>query len=380
MKRLCLIMLFLAPLSCGDSVHNAQNDHSPKHHESIESAGIDSEKVLNMAGKIRTNTDPAYVYEFSQSRFVPPAGKTLLMIGQDIDTIEQYYEVFPQGHNPSGVMAYWAINGMQGVDRDNAQDIAAQFGRQNHQLLVDTYPDTVLQSGLWIVGMWQILEQARQDKFNHVIRDFSRWLKTIDRPLYLRIGYEFDGAHNELDPEQYKIVYRKIVDIMRAEGVENVAFVWHSYAAPAYNGYPLAAWYPGDAYVDWVGISLFGHLYGDGIGDEADTVLEFARQHKKPVMIAESSPIEGIHATDLDAWNTWFVNLFSLVHEKNIKALSFINANWQAYPGFMELAWKDARLQNNPAIAAAWLEHISRPRYLKQSDNLYESLGYNTGE
>jgi hypothetical protein len=109
-------------------------------------------------------------------------------------------------------------------------------------------------------------------------------------------------------------------------------------------------------------------------------VLEFARQHKKPVMIAESSPIEGIHATNLDAWNTWFVNLFSLVYEKNIKALSFINANWQAYPGFIELAWKDARLQNNPAIAAAWLEEISRPRYLKQSDRLYESLGYKADE
>ena len=380
MTRLYVIILLLSLVSCDYSVRNTHKYHSPAYDESIGSVDVDSERVLSMTQKMRTSTDPAYIYEFSQTRFVPPPGKTLLIVGQDIDVIDDYTDYFEGQPLPGGLMAYWAINGMAGVDRDNAQDIAAQFGRQNHQLLVNTYPDTVLQSGLWIVGMWQILEQARQDKFNHVIRDFSRWLKTIDRPLYLRIGYEFDGAHNELDPEQYKIVYRKIVDIMRAEGVENVAFVWHSYAAPAYNGYPLAAWYPGDAYVDWVGISLFGHLYGDGIGDEADIVLEFARQHKKPVMIAESSPIEGIHATDLDAWNTWFVNLFSLVHEKNIKALSFINANWQAYPGFMELAWKDARLQNNPAIAAAWLEHISRPRYLKQSDNLYESLGYNTGE
>ena len=39
-----------------------------------------------------------------------------------------------------------------------------------------------------------------------------------------------------------------------------------------------------------------------------------------------------------------------------------------------------ARLQNNPAIVAAWLEETGKPRYLKQSGSLFESLGYRTHE
>ena len=38
---------------------------------------------------------------------------------------------------------------------------------------------------------------------DEVIRGFSTWPKTISRPIYLRIGYEFDGAQNELEPSEY---------------------------------------------------------------------------------------------------------------------------------------------------------------------------------
>jgi hypothetical protein len=134
------------------------------------------------------------------------------------------------------------------------------------------------------------------------------WAKTINCPIYLRIGYEFDGPHNQLEPEEYKEAYKRFVDITREEGVNNVAFVWHSYAAPPYKGYALGSWYPGDDYVDWVAVSLFGHMYGPDPGLYGDAVFDFAKTHKKPVMVAESSPIYGIFDGDVRSWNTWFVN------------------------------------------------------------------------
>ena len=367
-----LAAILAMSLSCADVTTQAYSDKSPRLVEQAEAAA----QVEKMVTKISTQVDPAFEYEYDQTKFVPPAGKTLLIIGQDLHTIDEYMDRFSDRPVPGGWMAYWGISGMNGVDRKNADDIARQYGRQNHQELVDQYPDTVLQSGLWMVGMWDVLKNAGQGKYNTVIRQFSAWAKTIDRPVYLRIGYEFDGEHNQLEPVDYVKAYRLIVDIIRAEGANNVAFVWHSYAAPAYNNHPLSAWYPGDDYVDWVGLSLFGHMYSPDLSKEADEVFEFAKTHRKPVMIAEASPINGIDKNTTEAWDTWFVNLLSLAYTRNVKAICYINANWPSYPGFTSLKWKDARLQNNQRIADAWFKETGKDRYLKQSPRLYQQLGY----
>jgi hypothetical protein len=332
--------------------------------------------IEEMVERIDTKVDPAYDYPYGKTRFVPPAGKTLLILGQDIQTINAYMGKFPAKPNPGGLMAYWGVTSMNGIDRLNAEDIARQYGYQNHQNIVDQYPDTVLQSGLWMVGMWDVLNKTNKGEYDPIIRQFSTWAKTIDRPVYLRIGYEFDGEHNQMKPVDYVKAYRRIVDIIRSEGANNIAFVWHSYAAPTYKGYPLSTWYPGDDYVDWVGISLFGHMYSSDLNKEVEEVFNFAKKHKKPVMVAEASPVNGIDKNNTDAWDTWFINFLSLTYSKNVKAISYINANWPAYPGFSSLDWKDARLQNNQRVADAWFKEIAKNRYLKQSPELFQQLGY----
>ena len=367
-----LAVVLAMSLSCTEGTTKAYIDAGLTAAGQAESAA----QVENMVAKISTQVDPAFVYQYEQSKFVPPAGKTLLIIGQDLQPIDEYMDIFSDRPVPGGWMAYWGITGMNGVDRMNAEDIARQFGQQNQQKLVDAYPDTVLQSGLWMVGMWDVLKNASQGKYNTVIRQFSAWAKSVDRPVYLRIGYEFDGEHNQLAPDDYVKAYRLIVDIIRAEGADNVAFVWHSYAAPTYQDHPLSAWYPGDDYVDWVGISLFGHMYSPELSKEAEEVFDFAKTHRKPVMIAEASPINGIDKGNTDVWDTWFVNLLSLAYNRNVKAISYINANWPSYPGFSSLSWKDARLQNNQQVADAWFEETGKERYLQQSPGLYRQLGY----
>jgi len=159
--------------------------------------------------------------------------------------------------------------------------------------------------------------------------------------------------------------------------VDNIAFVWHSYAHKPFRDYPLSDWYPGDEYVDWVGISVFFQPYdGADPGPETDTVLDFARQHKKPVMIAEANPVLGIQQDNPDAWNKWFANFFTFTYSKNIKAISFINEDWArlAIDGISD--WKDARLYNNEQIAKAWFTETRKDRYLRQASELFEQLGY----
>ncbi|NNE46164.1 MAG: hypothetical protein HKN37_05845 [Rhodothermales bacterium] len=323
--------------------------------------------------KIRTDVDPAFVYAYEQTKFVPPAGKTLLIMGQTLEDINEYAASFPNEPAPGGWAAYWGIRSTDGLANTFVTEYRDNF---NHQELVDRFPNTVLQSGLWMVGMGDVAKDTGLGVYDDVIRGFSTWAKTIGRPIYLRIGYEFDGAHNALEPSEYVTAYRRFVDITREEGVNNVAFVWHSYASPPYNGYPLESWYPGDDYVDWVAVSLFGHMYGPDLGPDAKAVFDFAKTHKKPVMVAESSPVHGILDGDLRSWDTWFVNYFSLAYERNIKAISFINADWRQFPPVAPLNWQDARLQNNETVAEAWFMETAKNRYLKQSPQLFEQLGF----
>jgi len=327
-----------------------------------------------MLSQIQRDSDPEFVYGYDQSKFVPPEGKTLLIMGQTVERIKEYMQHFTDEPIPGGWSAYWGIPKFEGIKEAHRNETGAT---QNHQMLIEKFPNTVVQSAMWMVGKWNIAQKAGNGEYDRVIKKYAAWAKSVKRPIYLRIGYEFDGPHNELEPNEYVRAYRHIVDLIRAKGADNIAFVWHSYASKPFKGYPLSAWYPGDAYVDWVAISVFGHAYsGTDFGPDCDAVLKFAKQHKKPVMIAESSPINGIDPTNDEAWNRWFVNFFSFAYRKNIKAISFINENWPRtrIPGIS--SWKDARLYTNEQISKAWFRETNGSRYLKQSPSLYRQLGY----
>lgn len=330
--------------------------------------------IEKMVSQINTEVDPKFVYEYKKTKFVPSDGKTLLIMGQTVERISEYVESYPNQKIPGGWAAYWAIPKFKGVTESYRNDTGST---QNHQMLIDSFPNTVVQSGMWMVGKWDVAKKTSKGDYNKIIKKYADWAKSTNRPIYLRIGYEFDGPHNELEPKQYVKAYRRIVNLLRKKGVNNIAFVWHSYASRPYNSYELSAWYPGDDYVDWVAISVFEHAYnGTDFGPYCDTVLNFAKQHKKPMMIAESNPVRGIDKKNTKAWDQWFVNFFSFIYNKNIKAVSFINEDWQKLYMQGVSHWKDGRLYNNEKISKAWFEETNKDRYLKQSPELFKQLGY----
>ena len=347
---------------------------------SVELSGQSTDKnptdqmAKDMVSQIQTDIDSDFIYDYEDAKFVPPDGKTLLIMGQTVESITEYMDHFPNRPLPGGWAAYWGIPEFTGITETHKNETGSS---QNHQMLVDNFPNTVVQSAMWMVGKWNIAKFTGDGEYDKVIKKYSAWAKSVNRPIYLRIGYEFDGPHNELEPEEYVRAYKHIVDLIRKKGVDNIAFVWHSYASKPFKDYPLSAWYPGDDYVDWVAISVFGHAYnGANFGPYCDDVLQFAKQHKKPVMIAESNPIHGIDSKNVEVWDQWFVNFFTFIYQNNIKAVSFINEDWTStsIPGISE--WKDGRLYNNEQVSRAWFEETNKDRYLKQSTELFQQLGY----
>ena len=322
---------------------------------------------------INTVPDSSYDITYEQTKFVPPSGKVLLLTAYDRVNVPLHFSNIGIAGGYGSVIAIHNNDGITNDLNSGGDNI------QNTGWMAETYTNIATQVGLWMVG---VAKYGVNYSANTVAGDydinidtFCNWAKTANIPIYLHIGYEFDGTHNMFEPAEYKSAYQYIVDRIRANNVSNVAFVWHSWADTPYNGYSLSDLYPGDSYVDWVGISIYDHQFVNGIpGIFLNKVIDFARDKKKPVIISESTPIGGINPGDYRTWNQWFATVFSFIYEKNIKAFTYVSADFSQVPQFP--TWGNTRIQEFPLIKTEWITEISKSRYLKQSPTLFSDLGF----
>ncbi|MET0424506.1 MAG: glycosyl hydrolase [Actinoplanes sp.] len=123
-------------------------------------------------------------------------------------------------------------------------------------------------------------------------------LAGLKRPVLLRYGWEmngnwfaWDGAHNGKKPAGFITSWRRLHRIFAEEGATNVAWVW----SPNWNSGPDVAWnkfqhyYPGDAYVDWVGVS--GYNFSSESPKTLFSPIVKAYGKRKPIMLAETAAI-----------------------------------------------------------------------------------------
>ncbi|KUI26243.1 endoglucanase [Mycobacterium sp. IS-1496] len=90
-------------------------------------------------------------------------------------------------------------------------------------------------------------------------------LAVTGTPVYLRFAHEFNGdwypwtPARGTPPEVYVAGWRHTHELFRRAGATNVRWMWSPDATSA-GDIPLCAWYPGDDYVDVVGID--GYNWG----------------------------------------------------------------------------------------------------------------------
>ncbi len=282
------------------------------------------------------------------SPFAYADGPPIFVIGQEVQSIHDYMEATKRNADqPDGFMVYTAINDIRGLWEPVDQGAGINYADQ----LLKEYPKiSVIQIGLY---MRYMLKETLNGSFDKTIDQLGEWIKKTDKQVYLRIGYEFDNLENQYNPEDYKQAYRYIVDRLRSRDISNIDFVWHTIAWrdkdwPAYD--PLK-WYPGDEYIDWVGISFFDSKQDK----ERIKAAEIAHQINKPLMIAESSPF--FQYTN-DEKLEWMNKLFEYMKTYRVNFLSYINVNWDHLPMFKNQKWGDSRLQIEPVIMSKWLEEI----------------------
>ncbi len=153
---------------------------------------------------------------------------------------------------------------------------------------------------------------------------YNRYYQTLARNLvtyglgnsYIRLGHEMNGGwytwRASADPTDWPVYWRQIVTTMRAVKGAHFQFVWNP--ASGYLQLPAEKVYPGDDYVDVIGLDLYDQCWAQGTypippRDPAsdanrrrqlawNTVLlngdhglnywyRFAHQHNKPFAIPE---------------------------------------------------------------------------------------------
>jgi mannan endo-1,4-beta-mannosidase len=135
---------------------------------------------------------------------------------------------------------------------------------------------------------------------NSYITSFATSVRALDIPVALSFGHEMNGnwypwGTTGTTPAQFVAAWRLIYAIFAGVGATNVIWVWNPndiYPVPQVQ---LQPYWPGDAYVDWVGITgyfattgpqTFATLYEPTI----DQIREFT---SKPFIIAETAVENG---------------------------------------------------------------------------------------
>ncbi len=172
------------------------------------------------------------------------------------------------------------------------------------------------------------------------LREWAREAKAAGIPIFLRYASEMNGAWVEWhgDPQKYIQKFRMIHDVF-AEEAPNVAMVWSPGDVPANT---IDAYYPGDDYVDWVGVSLYVEPYENGDPSlppmiatspvERLSNLYNTYAARKPMMLSETGVPHYSHSANED-FTEWaklnLQRLYEIMPYKypRLKAITYFNVD-----------------------------------------------------
>ena len=199
----------------------------------------------------------------------------------------------------------------------------------------------LIQKGLihsLMIGLWPAVRNDLQDgnltveqigngTWDTYLKTIADQAKAFGYPIFLRIGSEMNinqGAGSPSFGENataFVSAWQRIVTIFRNEGASNVFFVWNpNFADSGPNHW--TAYYPGNNYVDWVGIDLY-QFQPDS---DPNTMLQIYNDYssQKPVMICEwGANWEGQNYSD-QSRATFVNNFFDAIEARpDIKMITY---------------------------------------------------------
>lgn len=155
------------------------------------------------------------------------------------------------------------------VDGINTQNLYPSVGRIN-RIISDGYIPMITLENHFITKDLSIkqpnLYSILEGHFDSFLGSWANQIKEVEGIVLLRILHEFNGdwypwciINNDKDSQLFKAAYRHIHKIFKDNNVTNVRFIWcpNSMSVPQEKWNYIMDAYPGDEYVDFVGLDIY---------------------------------------------------------------------------------------------------------------------------
>jgi beta-mannanase len=191
------------------------------------------------------------------------------------------------------------------VDLASLGDAEAYALARGRSLLITVEPWTWSED--WRISADQLRDRILSGGYDANMAAICQITAQMKVPVTIRWGQEMEDKASRFtwagwNPEDYIAAYRRVVDVCRKEA-PNVTFMW---SPKGVDG--LEKYYPGDDYVDVVGLSVFGlqrwdldkygkdRSFAEALKPGYDRVVGF----NKPVVVAEFGAVGD--AAYVDSW------------------------------------------------------------------------------
>ncbi|MFA4906591.1 MAG: glycosyl hydrolase [Candidatus Margulisiibacteriota bacterium] len=206
--------------------------------------------------------------------------------------------------------------------------------------------DTVAANGSVPLITWEprithslgTLEAIASGSYESYVRGFIQAAKNWGKPILLRFGHEMNGNWYPWDgfnngaasgPEKYKRAWIYIYNVREELKADNISLVWcvNNTNLPVTSWNTIEAYYPGDQYVDWVGMD--GYNWGDSRWQSFDAV--FAEVYAKLTALTSKPLLIGEFASSDQGGNKvgWITDAFAKIESDypKVKLFCWFNIN-----------------------------------------------------
>lgn len=219
-------------------------------------------------------------------------------------------------------------------------------------------------------------------KDDATLRKFARDAQAAGVPIFLRFASEMNGSWVKWhgDPKLYIEKFRLVAKVMKEEA-PNVAMVWSPAANPKRN---INDYYPGDDYVDWVGLSIYSVKFFNGdVKSPADQVnpldsLDYVYKEyadRKPIMVSEYGATHFSKAGNTSTVNFAITKMNMMYHGAKLKYPRLKGINWFSLNTLTDSHSADRSLNNfslteNSSVLSAYKSMIKDSYYLSSVPQL----------
>jgi len=130
--------------------------------------------------------------------------------------------------------------------------------------------------------------------YDQYLRSYATSVRSFGHPVVIGFGEEMNAAwypwgYRHVLPHVFVAAWRHLVTVFKQEGAENVTWLWTVQADLPGTG-PIKDWWPGQGYVDWVGIDGFYYRPSDTFASVFGKTINQVRAFTNtPVLLSETA-------------------------------------------------------------------------------------------